>query len=202
MSRSVVAVLLVSCGAAMGALLAGVAPKPNGVQAIEWLNPPRSVMDFSLATDGGVFNKRSLSGRWSIVLFGFLHCPDACPTALLQMAKLATRLADGTAGTDVAFVFVSVDPGRDAVVEVAQFVRHFDSSIIGVSGSEEQLAKFSRNVGVQFSVSPGQDNYRVTHSTGFSIIDPEGNFRGRFRAESDVLRLASELASKFDAESF
>ena len=100
------------------------------------------------------------------------------------------------------FVFVSVDPGRDSLADSGRFVRHFDASFLGVTGREEQLANLASGLGVRFMVATDPDDYRVAHSTSFSIIDPGGHFRGRFRAEADMRSVARELTARFDAEAF
>ena len=196
MNRSVVVFGFLSLGVTLGITLALVTPEPLEPQTIEWLDNPRSLGSFSLETREGEFDNQSLKGHWSIVLFGFLHCPDICPTSLSQLATLDDSLAEESIDQEVNFVFVSVDPGRDSLVEVSQYVRHFDSSIRGVTGKEEQLTQFANGLGVQFKVSPDSDDYKVAHSITFSIIDPEGVFRGRFRPGFDVPNLVGSLTSK------
>lgn len=191
------ALLLLGLGIALGAVLAFVVPRPAVPQTIEWLSTPRSLAAFRLESDHGAFTNQSLVGRWTIVLFGFLHCPDICPTGLTQMATLAADLAERGGETDIAFVFVSVDPGRDSVTEVGQFVRHFDPSFYGVTGSEKQLARLGQSLGIQFAVSPEPGRYTVAHSLTFSIIDPQGHFAGRFRPGFEATHLATELRFRF-----
>jgi protein SCO1/2 len=196
-----VAVLLLSLGTAMGVLLSIVAinqlqHKTIEQQPIEWLATPRNLVSFSLESETGELNNQSLIGRWTIVSFGFLQCSDVCPTSLMQLSTLADNLAEESIKDDVAFIFVSVDPKRDSVVEISQFVRHFSPSFLGVTGSEEQLTKFAGSLAVQFKVIPDKDNYTVAHSTTFSIIDPEGNFRGRFRPGFNASSLAKNFITK------
>lgn len=162
MGRPLLALLLLGLGLLLGAVAAFVVPRPAVPQAIEWLSAPRSLAPFRLESDQGAFTHQSLRGRWSIVLFGFMHCPDICPTGLTQMAGLAARLAELGDGVEMAFVFVSVDPQRDSVAGVGQFVRHFDASFRGVTGSEEQLLRFASRLGIQFAVSPEPDRYTVS----------------------------------------
>jgi protein SCO1/2 len=197
-NRSAVVVLFLSLGVTLGITLAFVTPEPDAQQTIEWLDSPRSLAGFSLETEAGEFDNQSLMGHWTIVLFGFLHCPDICPTSLSQLAKLVGSLAEKPIDKEMAYVFVSVDPGRDSVTEIGQYVRHFDSSIRGVTGREEQLTKFAGGLGIQFKVSADNDDYTVAHSITFSIIDPEGVFRGRFRSGFDVPNLVRNFESKFD----
>ncbi|WNF47061.1 SCO family protein [Pseudomonas sp. SG20056] len=197
MGRPLLALLLLGLGLLLGAVAAFVVPRPAAPQAIEWLSAPRSLASFRLESDRGAFTHQSLRGRWSIVLFGFMHCPDICPTGLTQMAGLAARLVELGDGAEIAFVFVSVDPQRDSVAEVGQFVRHFDASFRGVTGSEEQLLRLASRLGIQFAVSPEPDGYTVAHSLTFSIIDPQGRFVGRFRPGFAADHLARELSLRF-----
>jgi protein SCO1/2 len=192
--------LLLSLGLGLGITLAFVIPEPLERQTIEWLDNPRNMENFSLETEAGKFNKQSLMGHWTIVLFGFLSCPDICPTSLAQLATLASNLAEQSFGKKVAFVFVSVDPGRDSVVEIGRYVRHFDSTILGVTGKEKQLTQFAKSLGVRFKVSPNGESYTVAHSITLSIIDPDGVFRGRFSPEFDAPSLLSNFTTKLTNE--
>ena len=194
--RSTVVLLFLGMGVALGVTLASIAPVPDERQTIEWLDNPRSLGEFDLEADTGKYDNHSLVGHWTIVLFGFLHCPDICPTSLSQLASLADDFAEKSIDQDLAYVFVSVDPGRDSVSEIGQYVQHFDSSIRGVTGKAEQLARFAGDLGVQFKVSAASDEYAVAHSITFSIIGPEGALRGRFRPGFDVSDLTKNFVSK------
>ncbi len=181
MARSALVFLLLGIGVAFGLALALLAYQPHPQPAIEWLDSPREIVSFHLESEEGVFNQESLKGQWTIVLFGFLNCPDICPTSLSELAKISTRLRSSSANKKVNYVFVSVDPGRDSVSGMTQYLQFFDSSIQGVTGSEEQLNRFANSLGTRFKVSPYDENYTVAHSVTFSIIDPSGALSGRFR---------------------
>ncbi len=201
MSRPVVVGLLLSLGAILGTTLIFIAPETDEQQTIEWLENPRSLRNFSLETETGEFNNQSLKGQWTIVSFGFLHCPDICPTSLSQLGTLAKNLAEMSLEQEVSFVFVSVDPGRDSLAEISRYVRHFHSSIFGATGKEEQLTKLTSDLGVQFMASPDTDDYAVSHSITISIIDPKGIFRGRFRPGFDAANLVKNLTLKLEEAS-
>ncbi len=192
-NRAVVVLLLLSLGVSLGLTLALTSPEPQAPHTIEWLDDPRNLGSFSLETKTGAFDNQSLVGHWTIVLFGFLHCPDICPTSLSQLAELADKLAEQASNKEVAYVFVSVDPERDSVTEVNRYVKHFNPSIRGVTGNVAQLTRFTRDLGIRFKVSPDSDDYAVAHSITFSVIDPEGVLRGRFRPGFDVPDLARNL---------
>jgi len=196
MRKAITVALLSGLGVATGIIAALVAGKPDSPHSIEWLNTPRSLANFSLQTEAGVLNNQSLHGRWTIVLFGFLHCADICPTGLIQMANLADKLAESPGAAEVAFVFFSVDPGRDNVADISRFVSYFNPSFIGATGSEAQLAGFAASLTIRFNLVRDTQQYSVAHSTAFSIIDPDGNFSGRFRPGFDVISVARDFSHR------
>ena len=113
-----------------------------------------------------------------------------------QLSALSTRLEEVNLENDMAYVFVSVDPSRDSIGEIGNYVRHFSPSFLGATGTAEQLKGLARDLGVQFKVTPGSDEYAVAHSVTFSIIDPEGTFRGRFRPGFNVANFVHDFTSK------
>ncbi len=193
MSKSIAVALLLVTGLLLGVAAALIAPKPEAKQTIEWLDNPRSLADFSLVSETGDFGSQSLLGHWTILLFGFLHCPDICPTSLSELATVASRLAEIPIDEEVGYVFVSVDPGRDTPNQIGHYVRSFSPSIKGVTGTDEQLQILASNLGIQFKVSTDADNYSVSHSITYSIIDPNGNLRARFRPGVSVAELVENL---------
>ena len=188
--------LLVVLGAVLGTTLSFIVPSSDRQQTIEWLDNPRNISNFRLETDAGEIDNDALVGCWTIVSFGFLNCPDICPTSLSQLSALSTRLEEVNFENDMAYVFVSVDPSRDSIGEIGNYVRHFSPSFLGATGTAEQLKGLARDLGVQFKVTPGSDEYAVAHSVTFSIIDPEGTFRGRFRPGFNVANFVHDFTSK------
>lgn len=195
MNKPLVAALLLGTGIVLGLALALTAPDAQQHQEIEWLDNPRDLNEFILQMDTGAFDNQSLLGHWTVVLFGFLHCPDICPTSLSEMATLADSMSERRSDRKTKYLFVSVDPGRDSASEVSQYARHFNAVFVGVTGDQDQLTQLTSSLGVQFKVTDDSNNYTVSHSITFSIIDPEGVFRGRFRPGFDKGTLAWKLAS-------
>lgn len=186
MPRPIVVTLLIVIGVALGVTVAAFAPESRQKQPVEWLEKPRGLDSFKLHTNSAAFTNQSLEGKWTIVLFGFLHCPDVCPTSLAQLASVSRNLQAHGFVQDIDYVFVSVDPSRDSVSEVSMYVSQFDAAFYGVTGEMTQVVLFANDLGVRAKVSSEGGKYSVTHSTTFSIIDPHGMFRGRFRPGFDV----------------
>lgn len=157
-------------------------------QTIEWLGNPRKIDSFSLSSTAETFNNDSLKGRWTIILFGFLNCPDICPTSMAQLAALRDKIEED----NIKCIFVSVDPQRDSVELVHQYAQSFHRSITGITGTTDQLERLTSSLGIQFSSTRG-DDYTVAHSITFSIIAPDGTLKGRFRPGFDPEVLAQQL---------
>lgn len=178
-------------GVAIGLSFIGSSPpKPKQPPAIEWLDNPRAIEPFSLQSESGEFTNQSLKGQWTFVLFGFLHCPDICPTSMAQLSTLTSMPIENT-----QFVFVSVDPERDSLGQIGEYTRHFDESIMGVTGEHTQLTQFANDLGIQYKVTNDPDDYTVAHSLTYSIIGPEGNLQGRFRPGFDSNVVVQEFTA-------
>ena len=175
---------LLGLGVCMGLALTSLAPKPVRTDTIEWLDNPRELPSFQLESARGDFTNRSLEGRWTILSFGFMNCPDVCPTSLSELSALA-NLAD--------VIFVGVDPKRDSVDELDRYVRNFDTTFQGVTGTEQELRRLADALGIQFKVTGEAEDSAVAHSMTFSIVDPEGLFRGRFRPGFDAVVASHEF---------
>lgn len=87
---------------------------------------------------GRPFSDKDLLGRWTLLYFGFTQCPDICPEELEKIVE-AKQLAEKETGTKLTTVFVSVDPERDTVAQVAEYVKEFDPDMIGLTGTLEQV---------------------------------------------------------------
>ncbi|OHU86690.1 hypothetical protein BET10_18370 [Pseudoalteromonas amylolytica] len=184
----------------LGVALSFFAPKATSVSGIEWLEKPKHIVNFSLQTQTGEYNRQSLLGRFTIVWFGFLECVDVCPLALMQASELAKQLRRlGRESVPISFVFVSVDPMRDSTERITQFVTYFDTSFVGATADKLALERFTGSLGVRFRVSSTEQNYSVSHSVMFSVIAPDGTLVGRFAPDFDAKVLARELRIKMQA---
>lgn len=125
------------------------------------------------APDGKPFTLQDIKGKPFAVYFGFTRCPDVCPTSLSRLALLRGRL--GANGKKFAIVFVSVDPGHDTPEAVGEYVKLFGTPIIGLTGSEAQLAPMRSSYGVFVAKVPQSDgDYTIDHSSDVLLMDSEG----------------------------
>jgi protein SCO1 len=129
---------------------------------------------FRLTTSAGrEITDRSFPGKWLLVYFGYTFCPDACPTALNALATALDELGPLAAG--VQPLFITVDPERDTPQVVADYVKAFDSRIVGLSGTHEQIAAAAKRFRVYYKIrSLGNDDYAIDHSSFIYVINPDG----------------------------
>jgi len=178
-------------------------PQPSNA-ALLTLPEPRVIADFALVDDQGEpFSLDNLRGRWSLIFFGFTHCPDVCPSTLYDLKQIHEKLGrmDSDAASGRQVLFVSVDPERDTPEKLQQYVDYFHPDFIGVTGAQEQLAPLTMQLGIAYRIEEhesGSTQYNVDHSVSILLTDPQGRLRGVFPAPHDTDKMAAELAAVFE----
>lgn len=154
------------------------------------LDIPRRTGEFALTDHrGDPFGPERLRGHWTLVFFGFTHCPDVCPTTLSFLNQLVGELA-GTEAEDTRVVMVSVDPARDTVEQLAAYVPYFNPDFIGVTGEFLEIHRLATALNTPFRKVPGGgDNYLVDHSSNVVLINPRGDYHAFFKAPLDLAKM-------------
>ena len=157
---------------------------------------PRDVGDFSLTDHRGLsFTRDDLTDRWTLIFFGFTHCPDICPTTMAELAQLKSQLAD-TESSDARVVMVSVDPARDTPDRLAQYVPYFHPDFIGVTGEFADILSVAQRLNAPFrKVSEPDGGYQIEHSANVMLMNPRGDYHGFFRAPLDIPKMRVTLRS-------
>ncbi|KAH8907855.1 SCO1 protein [Coniochaeta sp. PMI_546] len=128
--------------------------------------------------NGKTVTHNDLKGKYSLIYFGFTHCPDICPEELDKMARFFD-LVEAERPNALIPVFVTCDPARDGPKELKEYLSEFHPKFVGLTGTYEQIKAMCKAYRVYFStptsVKPGQD-YIVDHSIYFYLMDPEGDF--------------------------
>ena len=133
---------------------------------------------FSLVDqDGEPVTEAIFRGKPSAVFFGFTHCPDVCPTTLMQAAGWIEAL--GPDAGKMRFVFVTVDPERDTPEVMKQYVSAFSDEIIGVTGEPEAVHAMTADYKVYSRKVPlkGGD-YSMDHTASVLLLDADGALVG------------------------
>jgi protein SCO1/2 len=199
MRRSTIAliILALAVAAAAGAWLAhATLQRESGVRLLHAtaLEPPQPLPEFSLLSDSGqTLTRADVQGQWSLVFFGFTHCPDICPTTLARLADVRKRVADLAKEQQPQVLLVTVDPERDTPPVLAEYLQGFDPSFRGITGSVEDIDAFASALGVAHSKIPmGGEQYMVDHTSVVMVIDPQGRRAAIFSPPLESAAIADD----------
>src|ERR1700730_11615629 len=145
-----------------------------------------------IGQDGRVVTNADFAGRPYLVFFGYTHCPDFCPTALLDISAVFKEL-----GPDkkIAALFVTVDPERDTPDILKSYLENFDSRIIGLTGDPSKTEALAKAFRVYAKKLPGEKSgdYRVDHTRIVYLMARRGKFAGAFNLQRPPRQAAREL---------
>lgn len=160
------------------------------------LDKPRIFSDFELVDHNGKpFNIARMQDVWSIVFFGFSNCPDICPTTLAILNDTYSKMKDSEK-EKLQVIMISLDPERDTVEALAEYVPYFNSEFIGVTGNKHLIRRLTAEINVAYNIVPLEgDDYTVDHSTQLVLINPKGHYHGFFRAPHSETMLRSTWRS-------
>ena len=137
---------------------------------------PLTAMEFSLTDqDGREVGPETLIGQPILAFFGFTHCPDVCPTTLSDISGWLDEI--GPDAEDLNTVFITVDPDRDTVETMAEYVSYFHPQIQGWTGSPDQIAAIADGFRVTYEkVEAENGEYTMNHTAGVFLFDATGRF--------------------------
>ncbi|BCT67689.1 SCO family protein [Nitrosospira sp. NRS527] len=128
---------------------------------------------------------------WQLVVFGFTHCKDVCPTSLANLSMLVNAAA--AEKIKLNGIFVTVDPDRDTNAILSRYIKAFGSDLAYLRFEGEALERFKAAFSVEtafYTKNPGNmQNYQVDHSTTAFLIDSRGNIRVIFDALKDAAQM-------------
>jgi protein SCO1/2 len=192
----VIGVLLLAIGAVLslrGTLTAPTptaTPPPNGVTRID---PPIETRDFTLpGSKGQPLSLSDLRGKWTLLFFGYTHCPDFCPLTLADWKNIKTALGDDA--EQVNFLFISVDGERDTPEVMSRYLGRFDPVFVGMSGDAATLAEIGPDYGLDYTLHTEEgENYAVDHTTAVYLLDPQSRIVYMFSYGTDTDAIAQTI---------
>jgi protein SCO1/2 len=144
---------------------------------------------FKLTTqDGKPFTDENLKGKPFAVFFGFTHCPEVCPTTLYDLTQDLAAL--GKDADNLRVAFVTVDPARDTPELLKTYLASFDPRIVGLTGTEEEIAATAKAYKVYYRKVPTDSDYTMDHTATIFLMDSRGDFYGtsNFQESQDIRR--------------
>ncbi len=170
-----------TAGAAAHALVSGV------------FEPPRAAPAFTLGgSDGAPLELGHYRGKVVLLSFGYTSCTEVCPVTLAILAQ-ARRLLGPAAG-DVQVVYVTVDPERDTAVRMRDYLKAFDPTFIGGTGTAAQLAAVRHDYGISVSDKiPTGSGYALAHSSFTYLVDRQGMLRALMPFGHDARDFAHDV---------
>lgn len=140
---------------------------------------------------GAVVRDADFRGRYMLIYFGYTFCPEICPTELQDISEALDLL--GKDAEQIAPIFISVDPDRDSVEQMADYVPLFHKKLIGLTGTKAQVAAAAKAYRVYYARQGDGTDYEMDHSSIIYFMDPEGQYATHFAYGVDPERIAQKI---------
>ena len=138
--------------------------------------------------EGKAFTDEDLKGKPFAVFFGFTHCPEVCPTTLYDLTQDLAAL--GKDADKMRVAFITVDPAQDTPELMKTYLGSFDPRIVGLTGTEEEIAAVAKAYKVYYRKVPTESGYTMDHTATILLMDSRGEFYGtsNFQESQEVRR--------------
>jgi protein SCO1/2 len=177
--------------------------KPPAFLGTMYAEPYPPAPEIELTRDNGAsFTLSEMRGNVVLLFFGYTSCPDVCPTTMAELKQALEELDENDA-KQVQVLFVTVDPERDTPERVQEYVNHFNSDFIGLSGTESELTEVWKKYGVFRENVEGNSaaGYLVNHTARVTLIDRDGNLRLSYAFDTPVDSIVHDLKLLFKEKS-
>lgn len=159
--------------------------------------PSKDVNEVNLVDhNNNLINLEQFKKHWTFVFFGFTHCPDVCPATISQLVQVKNGIKKNSQfKDDFKIFFVSVDPKRDSLDHLKQYMTYFDSSFVGLTGSEASILDFERKLGAFHKLeAPRSDGgYSVQHTADVFLINNKGQLVAKFQPPMNTEKVVKQF---------
>jgi protein SCO1/2 len=158
------------------------------------LPEPRALPGLDLVNSAGQpLGHDFFKGHWTLVFFGFTRCPDVCPTTLAMLAQVTRALGELPPAQRPRVLFVSLDPERDSVQLIGQYVSFFNPAFVGATGSPAAVAAAAAAFAVPYARVPLPDGgYTMDHGSATYVVGPSGGIEAIAAGVRDPQQLARD----------
>jgi protein SCO1/2 len=142
--------------------------------------------------DGLVRSRNDFKGRVTVLLFGFTHCPNMCPTSLLDLSAVLDQLGENRAFVQIAFI--TVDPERDTLEVLQDYTSSFGPNFVGLTGAPDAIRQVAKAFKIFFQrvPLPGGD-YTMDHSVAIYVLDKQARVRLMFTINRPLEDIAHDI---------
>ena len=199
--KNLLIAIVLAAALALGVFVALRMQTPAELHSEFVLPTPTPLPEFALVKQQGEdVTTETFEGRWSLVFFGFTHCPDICPTTLQILSAARKTLAENNQQPLPRIVLVSVDPERDTPELMAKYMAYFGDDNLGITGSLDELKKLTTGLGIFFAKQAGDaENYAVDHSAAVLLVNPEAEFHALYSGTHQVETFVNDVPLIMDA---
>jgi protein SCO1/2 len=143
--------------------------------------------------NGQTVTEADVVGRPSVVFFGFIYCPEVCPTTMASLTSTLQKM--GADADKLGVYFITVDPERDTVEELKSYLAAFDPRIRGLTGEADQIAAVAKPLRVYYAKAKvdGGAGYTMDHDATVYLIDAKGGFAGSIAYGEDAATALAKL---------
>jgi protein SCO1/2 len=155
-----------------------------------------------------LYDNQRLVGQWTVLFFGYTHCPDICPTVMLDMSNVYNEYIKRQDAQELQVVFVSVDPNRDTLKLLKDYATYFNPDFLGVTGERQQIDTLTKSVGAMYDFEDGitgelltdeqvvgKQGYKVNHYAAIILVNPDGEMVAHVYPPHDLQRVVNALST-------
>ena len=157
---------------------------------------PRPVQAFQLTgLDNNAFTNDNFKNHWTMIFFGFTHCPMLCPTTLSTLNQVYQKLQHDQVQALPQVLFISVDPERDSIQGIKEYLTSFNPAFIGARGDKDKIDAITKQFNVAYAKvmqNPTDQNYSVDHSGTILLVDPQGQLYAIFSTPHNANNIAGD----------
>ena len=151
--------------------------------------------NFTLTSKDGAVSLDDFQGKVVVMYFGFLTCPEVCPQSMTVISSALARLNAEQLEQSQA-ILVSVDPNRDTPEKLAEYTRFYHSTLIGLTGTKDDIDRVTRQYGAYYDFSEIEsvtEDYGVEHSSRYYVIDKQGGLVAAMRHSTTPNELYAQI---------
>ena len=155
---------------------------------------PMEIDNFELIDQNNeVFNKKSLEGSWTVLFFGYTNCPDVCPTTIYKLAEIKNGIKEDLPSANFNTVLVTLDPDRDSTERLDEYIGYFDETMLGVTGTYENIQSFTSSLSVFYQRINKEEGYDFNHTASIFVFDKDGSLFATMSPANTVRELEDDF---------